>query len=147
MRKTQMSPTNLHSSQRHPGTSVFASPEGHVRSDIWSAHDELFGPLEDLRIAIGGRVAQRDRFFGTYYRAVQMDVFGRCTCETSVRAVKSKELFHRRRNQGLIFPQLVLQIFVLGEMMAYRSDQDWWGDDTNHESLSKTTAIKQSLAL
>lgn len=77
---------------------MFASSESHMASDVGPAHNEIIRILEDFRIAIGGGVAQSDRFPGTYCLAVQMDIFGRCTRETSVWAVKTKKLFHRRWN-------------------------------------------------
>ena len=90
------------SSKWHSGAPMLAPSESHVRCRIRPAHDEFIRAIEDLRITIGGCVAQRDRLSWSDRLSVKMYVL-RCRAgEASIWAVQSQKLFHRRRNKRFV---------------------------------------------
>ena len=83
---------------------MLATSEAHVRCRIWPAHDEFIRVIEDLWIAIGGRIAQCDRLSWSNCFSVEMHVLGSGTGEASIWTIQSKELFHCGRDQSFVVP-------------------------------------------
>lgn len=98
---------------------MLATSEAHVRCRIWSAHDEFIRVIEDLWIAVCGRIAQCDRLSWSDRLSVEMHVLGSCAGEASIWAIQSKKLFHCRRDQCFVVPQPPLQVFVHREVVTY----------------------------
>lgn len=110
---------------------MLAPSEAHVRCGVGPTEDEFIRPIKNFRITICGCIAQRHRLPWFYGLAMQVHVLGGCTCEAAVRTVQSQELLHRCRNKRLVFTEFLLQVLVLGQVVAYGSDQDRWRDDTD----------------
>lgn len=62
------------SRERHPDASMPASSESHVCAYFLPMQDKLLGPLKDIGIAVGCRIAQCNGLFWVYRLAVELDV-------------------------------------------------------------------------
>jgi hypothetical protein len=82
------------SSKRHSGAPMLAPSKAHMCCRIWPTHDEFIRVIENIWIAVGGCVAQCDRFSWSDCFSVEMHVFGSRACESSIWAIQSEELFH-----------------------------------------------------
>ena len=123
--------------ERGAGAAMRSAPEGHVIADVRPVQDELITVREDILVAVGRRVGQRDRLILGHVATAELHVVTSGTGKAAVRGEQTEIFLDRSREQARVLAQLLLQLGMLAQMYDNASEEHDRRDHPDDDELAQ----------